>query len=166
VALGVDDGLVVVVGSGEAPATGLLEQAPAVTARPALPAKRSSWRRLTKFGLSSDWSGERASMEVTITMKPPVAGLLAGRGVIGAACYGRWWGGASSRNQSSFDVRRIRSSSPYLSKSSGVTCTRGRFGATGGGDSASMVVIVPLLDGELLRCRRRAPARRKLLAVG
>jgi hypothetical protein len=47
-----------------------------------------------------------------------------------------------------------------------VTCTRGGFGAAGGGDSASMVVIVPLLDGELLRCRRRAPARRKLLAVG
>jgi hypothetical protein len=50
VALGVDDGLEVVVGSGEAPAIGLSEQAPAAIARPALPAKWSSWRRLTKFG--------------------------------------------------------------------------------------------------------------------
>ncbi len=68
VALGVDAGLVLVVGSGEAVATGLFEQAPAAIARPALPAKWSSCRRLTQFGLSSDWSGGRASMEVTITM--------------------------------------------------------------------------------------------------
>jgi hypothetical protein len=63
-------------------------------------------------------------MEVTITMKP---------------CYGRWCGGASSCSQSSFDARRIRSSSPNLSNSSGVTCTRGGFGAAGGGGSGSMV---------------------------
>jgi len=130
------------VGSGEAFAIGPCEQAPAVIARPALPAKWSSCRRLTTFGLSSDWSGERASIEVTITIKP---------------CYGRWCGGASSRSQSSFEARRTRSSSPNLSKSSGVTCTRGGFGAAGGGGSGSMVVIVPLL--------RRAPANREVLAV-
>ena len=70
-------------------------------------------------------------MEVTITIRAS-----------GAACYGRWCGGASSRSQSSLDARRIRSSSPNLSNSSGVTCTRGGFGAAGVGGSASMVVIV------------------------
>lgn len=69
VVCGADDGLGAVVGSGEAFATGLCEQASAVIARPALPANWSSWRRLTKFGLSWEWPGERPCMEVTITMK-------------------------------------------------------------------------------------------------
>ena len=83
------------------------------------------------------------------------------QGVIGAGCYRRWCGGASSRSQSSFDARRIRSSSPNLSKSSGVTCTRGGFGAARGGGSGSIAVIVSLLDGKFRRRRRRASARRK-----
>jgi hypothetical protein len=70
--------------------------------------------------------------------------------------YPRWCGGASSRSQSSFDARRIRSSSPNLANSSGVTRTHGRFGAAGGGDSASMVLIVPLLDEDFRRHRKSA----------
>jgi hypothetical protein len=73
----VGDGVGVVLGSGEALATCLFEQAPAAIAKPALPAKWSRRRRLTKFGPSSDWSGGRAAMEVTITMWPPVAELFA-----------------------------------------------------------------------------------------
>jgi hypothetical protein len=66
VGLGVDDGLGVA--AVDELATSLFEQALPVIARPALPAKWSSCLRLTKFGLSSDWSGGRASIEFTITM--------------------------------------------------------------------------------------------------
>jgi hypothetical protein len=77
VGLGVDDGLGAVVEPGEALAMGLCEQAPAVITRPALPARLSSWRRLTTRGLSSDWSAERASTEVTISMLLAVTERLA-----------------------------------------------------------------------------------------
>lgn len=66
-------------------------------------------------------------------------------GVIGAACYGRWCGGTSSRSQSSFDARRIISSSSNLSKSSGVTCTRDGFGAGEGGGWDFMAFIISAL---------------------
>jgi hypothetical protein len=51
-----------------------------------------------------------------------------------------WWcGGLSSRSRSSFDARRIRSSSLNLSKSVGVIGTRGGgFGAAGGDGSGSV----------------------------
>lgn len=57
-----------------------------------------------------------------------------------------WCGGASLRSHSSFDARRIRSSSPNLSRSSGVTRTRGGFAGAGGGVSESMTVIVSDLN--------------------
>ena len=86
-------------------------------------------------------------------LPPPRRAAPAPGGAIGAVRYGRWWGGASSRSQSSFDARRIRSSSPNLSKSSGVTCTRGGFRAARGGGSGSIAVIVSLLDGKFRRRR-------------